>query len=145
MSPILRQLVEQRGLPMVDADRLDHFLDEAAAAKTHSILFFAGEAGQRAETTDVAVILPELLLYFAGRLRGALIAPAAEAELRPRLHAYASPCLVVMRRRETVGVLPKIYDWADYIARIEAFLEPSAAIVAGPQRPKVEFTHGRGA
>jgi hydrogenase-1 operon protein HyaE len=140
MSPLLRQLIERRGLPLVDDVTLDAFLDSVAADGEHALLFFSGDGAQRPETADVAVVLPELLKAFAGRARGAVIAPQAEEPLRARFHAYVSPSLVVARGREPVGVLPKICDWTDYVARIEVWLDPNTPVLSGAKRPQVEFT-----
>jgi hydrogenase-1 operon protein HyaE len=128
MSPLMRRLIERARLPVVDDLSLDDFLDGASKERVQVLLF-----------------LPELLSHFFPRLRGAVIAPDAEEGLRARLHAYVSPSLVVMRGREPVGVLPKIWDWADYIAKIEDFLDPSAPALAGPKRPQVEISFSGGA
>jgi len=145
MSPLVRRLVESCGLALVDELSLDDFLDGVAAQPAHALLFLSGDGAQRPETGDVAVVFPELLAAFAGRLRGAVVAPGAEEKLRARLCAYVSPSLVVMRGRDPVGVLPKIYDWSDYLAKIEGFLHPSAAIIAGAKRPQVEISFSSGA
>jgi len=145
MSPLLRRLIDQAGLPLVDERSLDDFLDGVSGAGAHALLFFSGDGARRPETGDVAIVLPELLSHFFPRLRGAVIAPDAEQGLRARLHAYVSPSLVVMRGRAPVGVLPKIWDWADYIAKIEAFLDPSAPALAGPKMPQVEISFSGGA
>jgi hydrogenase-1 operon protein HyaE len=145
MSPLMRRLIERARLPVVDDLSLDDFLDGASKERVQVLLFFSGDGQNRLETGDVAVVLPELLSHFFPRLRGAVIAPDAEEGLRARLHAYVSPSLVVMRGREPVGVLPKIWDWADYIAKIEDFLDPSAPALAGPKRPQVEISFSGGA
>lgn len=145
MSPLLRRLIERARLPVVDDLGLDEFLDRASKERVHVLLFLSGDGANRPETGDVAVVLPELLGHFSDRLRGAVIAPEAEERLRARLNAFVSPSLVVMRGREAVGVLPKIWDWADYIARIEGFLDPAAPVLAGPKRPQVEISFSRGA
>ncbi|WP_457798034.1 hydrogenase accessory protein [Methylocystis sp. S23] len=145
MSPLLRRLIERARLPLVDDLSIDEFLDGVSKERAQALLFLSGDGGNRPETGDVAVALPELLSHFFPRLRGAVVAPEAEERLRPRLHAYVSPSLVVMRGREPVGVLPKILDWADYIAKIESFLDPAAPALAGPKRPQVEISFNRGA
>jgi hydrogenase-1 operon protein HyaE len=145
MSPLLRRLTERLALPVVDESSLDDFLDAAAGEGRRALLLLSGDGAQRAETADVLVIFPELLAHFSSRLRGALIAPEAEEKLRSRLLAYASPSLVVMRGREPLGVFPKVYDWADYVEKIERLLDPSAPALAGPKRPQVEITFSRGA
>jgi hydrogenase-1 operon protein HyaE len=106
----------------------------------HRLLFFAGDPEQRSETHDVATILPQLLRAFAGRLRAARIAPAAEGLLKDRFHVGVFPSLVVTRGDETLGVLPKVRDWADYVARIEAMLQPDAPALAPSMPPRVKFT-----
>jgi hydrogenase-1 operon protein HyaE len=145
MSPLLRRLIERARLPVVDDLSLDDFLDTASKERVQVLLFLSGDGANRPETGDVAVVLPELLSHFSDRLRGAVIAPEAEERLRARLHAYVSPSLVVMRGREPVGVLPKIWDWADYIAKIEGFLDLDAPVIAGPKKPQVEISFSRGA
>lgn len=145
MSPLLRRLIERARLPVVDDLGLDDFLDSASKEGRQVLLFLSGDGANRPETSDVAVVLPELLAHFSDRLRGAFIAPEAEERLRARLQAYVSPSLVVMRGREPIGVLPKIWDWADYIAKIEGFLDPAAPALAGPKAPRVEIVFSRGA
>lgn len=145
MSPLLRRLIERARLPVVDDLSLDDFLDSASKERVQVLLFLSGDGANRPETGDVAVVLPELLSHFSDRLRGAVIAPKAEERLRARLHAYVSPSLVVMRGREPIGVLPKIWDWADYVAKIEGFLDIAAPVIAGPKRPQVEIVFSRGA
>jgi len=138
---IVQDLVEQSGLPCLAADAVDAFL---AAPPAHKILFFAGDPAQRMETADVAVIFPQLLRHFAGRLEGALIAAGSETELKERFHVGALPSLVVTRGAETLGVFPKVWDWAVYVARIEAMLAPGAPVLT--QAPRVQFTYsGKGA
>ena len=45
------------------------------------------------------------------------------------------------RGRETLGVLPKVYDWPDYIARIEAMLRPGALALVAASGPRVEVVY----
>jgi hydrogenase-1 operon protein HyaE len=135
-SPLLRALSTRHGIPTLDRDSLDAFLADGAPA----LLFFAGDPAQRAETLDVAVILPELAGAFGGRLRPALIAASAEAGLMARFQVFVLPSLVVARAGKPVCVLPKIYDWPDYVARIEAALAPEAPRLASVRRARPEFT-----
>ena len=144
-TPLLRALVERHRLPSVDAATIDAFLAPAQGESAHALLFFAGDPAQRTETHDVAVILPELLAAFAGRLRAARVAPDAETALKLRFQVYAFPSLVVCRGGEPVGVLPKIYDWSEYLDKIEAFLAPEAPVLSAPKGPQTAFTHSQGA
>jgi hydrogenase-1 operon protein HyaE len=135
-SPLLRALRERHGVVSVDEASIDAFLAEGS----HALLFFAGDPAQRSETHDVAVILPQLLAVFAGRLRPAIVAPAAEAALARRFAVGVFPSLVVTRGGESVGVLPKVWDWSDYLARIEAWLAPDAPLLERSTGPRVTIT-----
>ena len=137
-------LSERHGLPLVDESNIDAFLAPAAGESAHAVLFFTGDASQRGETNDVAVILPELLRAFAGRLRGAVVVREAEAPLKSRFQVFVLPSLAVTRGGDPVGVLPKIADWAEYIEKIEGFLAPDAPVLAASKGPRVEFTHSHG-
>jgi hydrogenase-1 operon protein HyaE len=143
-TPLLRALTERHGLPRVDEASLDAFLAPAKGESAHALLLFPGAGANRPETGDVAVVLPELLRSFSGRLRGAVVAPEAEEKLKSRFHVFAFPSLVVTRGADPVGVLPKIHDWSDYRQKIEACLDPDAPVLSATEGPRVEFTHSRG-
>jgi hydrogenase-1 operon protein HyaE len=143
-TPLLRALIERHGLPQVDEASLDAFLAPAPGESLHTFLFFPGAGANRPETGDVAVVLPELLKSFTGRLRGAVVAPAAEEKLKGRFQVQVFPSLVVTRGAEPIGVLPKIYDWSEYCHKIEVFLDPGAPVLSLSRGPRVEFTHSRG-
>jgi hydrogenase-1 operon protein HyaE len=134
--PLLDALAARADLPTVDEANIDAFLAEGP----HALLFFSGAAAPRPETSDVAAVLPEILRAFAGRLRGAIVAPEAEAALKSRFQVYVAPSLCVARGAEPVAVLPKILDWADYVQKIEAALDPLAPILIAPKGPKTDFT-----
>ncbi|MBY6241969.1 hydrogenase accessory protein [Methylosinus sp. Sm6] len=135
-SPLLRALRVKHGVAEVDEASIDAFLAQAP----HALLFFAGDPAQRSETHDVAVILPQLIAAFAGRLRAAIVAPAAEHALARRFLVGVYPSLVVTRGPDPVGVLPKVWDWADYCARINGWLRPDAPVLERPIGPRVSIT-----
>lgn len=141
--PLMTALAERHGLPTVDATTIDAFLAPADGEAAHALLFFTGDPANRAETLDVAVVLPEILAAFGRRLRGAVVARAAEAGLSSRFHVAVMPSLVVTRGGETVAVLPKIRDWSEYMEKIEAGLAPDAPVLAVEERPRVAFTTSR--
>lgn len=139
--PLISALAERHALPTVDASTIDAFLAPAEGEARHGLLFFAGDPGSRAETLDVAVVLPEILAAFHGRLRGAVVARTAEAGLATRFHVAVMPSLVVTRgAEETIAVLPKIRDWSEYMEKIEAALAPQAPALARDETPRVAFT-----
>lgn len=139
-SPLLRALSEKHGVALVDEASIDAFLAPAQGEPAHALLFFAGDPAQRSETHDVAVILPQLIEIFAGRLRPAIVARTAEDALKGRFGVFVFPSLVVARGGEPLGVLPKVYDWADYLARIEDWLRPNAPVLGSATGPRVNIT-----
>jgi hydrogenase-1 operon protein HyaE len=140
-SPVIRALAARAGLSFVDTTTIDAFLAPAAGAPAHAVLFFTGDPAQRAETADVAVVLPELLAAFAGRLRAAIVARDAEAALQSRFHVVVMPSLAITRGETPVGVLPRIRDWSDYIGTIGRCLAPDAPALVASERPEIRITH----
>src|SRR3569833_4635253 len=121
-SPLVRALSERHGLPRLDETDVDAFLGVGG----HALLLFAGDPRQRMESDDVAVVLPDLLLAFGGRFRGAVIAREAEDRLKARFQVVMAPSLVVVRGLDTLDVITKIRDWSEYVARLGAALRPGA-------------------
>ncbi|WP_400769916.1 hydrogenase accessory protein [Methylosinus sporium] len=134
-------LSEKSGVALLDETNIDAFLTPEPGASAHALLFFGGDPAQRSETHDVAIIFPQLVKAFAGRLRAAIIAPAAEKALEGRFSVCVYPSLVVTYGGETLGVLPKVYDWSEYLSRIEALLQLQAA---PPKEPRVRITFTEG-
>jgi hydrogenase-1 operon protein HyaE len=145
IAPFLDALIQRTSLPVVDETNIDAFLAPAAGECPNSLLFFSGAGAPRPESSDVAAVLPEILRAFAGRLRGAIVAPEAEATLKGRFQIFVLPSLCVTRAIEPVGVLPKILDWSDYVEKIEAALDPQAPVLSAPAKPKTQFTFSQGA
>lgn len=140
-SYLIGALRHQAGLPFVDETNIEAFLAPAEGEPENCILFFTGDPKQRPEADDVAVVLPELLRTFQGKLRGAVIDRAAEENLKARFNAVVMPSLVVTRRDQPVGVLGKIRDWSEYVEKIGEWLSPDAPVLAPSGGPRVEITH----
>lgn len=118
-TPMLKALTERHGLPLVDEANVEQVLGQD---QSPVLMLFAGDPVQNPEGSDVAVILPQLLAAFAGRVRGAVVAAAAEAALKPRFQVLALPSLVLAVDGPPLDVFPKVLDWSDYIARIQRAL-----------------------
>jgi hydrogenase-1 operon protein HyaE len=137
MSSQLSALLARAGTPMLDESNSADILE---SANEPFLLFFCGDPAQRPEALDVAVIFPELLKAFAGRLRGAVVAPGAEKALGAIYKLDVLPALAVVRNSVTVGVIPRIRDWSEYQEKITAFLDPEAS-PSGRQGPRVTITY----
>lgn len=140
-SFLIRALGERTRLPFIDETNVDAFLAPAAGETENAVLFFTGDPSQRPEADDVAVVLPELLHAFRGRLRGAVISRSAEDKLKARFNVAVMPSLVVTRRGQPLGVLGKIRDWSEYMEKISGWLSPDAPVMVPSGGPRVEFTH----
>nr|WP_294527050.1 hypothetical protein [uncultured Rhodopila sp.] len=144
MSSLIDTLSSRHGIPTVDEHSIYAFLAPAAGEPAHTLLFFTGDPAQRSESNDVAVVLPELLAAFRGRLRAAVVARSAEDALKTRFHVQVVPSLVVTRGPAPLGVLPRIRDWSEYVATLQTLLAPTTPEMTAPVRPQVEFRHTNG-
>jgi hydrogenase-1 operon protein HyaE len=141
MSSLIKALASRHAIPTVDEHSIDAFLAPAEGECPNTLLFFTGDPTQRNESNDVAVVLPQLLQAFRGHLRAAVVARSAETALQPRFHVKILPSLVMTRAAAPLGVLPRIRDWADYVATLQALLDPEAPEMVATARPRVEMRH----
>jgi hydrogenase-1 operon protein HyaE len=129
MSPSLATDVAcHHEMPTVDVATVDAVL--AAAADRVVVLFFRGDVARWPEAADLAVVLPQLIKAFPGRLTAAVVAAEAERDLMRRFGVSVCPSLALARPGRTLGVIPKIQDWSSYVAKIGAMLAddtPAAA------------------
>lgn len=116
--PLLERLRRDCGVPEVDAASIEAFLE----APGDAVLFFSEDLKQYPESADVAVVLPELLAAFRGRLRAAFVARESERELQKRYGFARWPALVFLRGGEHVGTITGIHDWDEYIEKVQSLL-----------------------
>lgn len=120
--------VRKNALPIVDQATVDDFI--AAASGQITVLFFRGDTARFPEASDIAVVLPELITAFAGRLVGAEIAAGDEEALMPRFGVKVCPGIALARPGRSLGAISKIQDWSIYLARINVLLDADARILA---------------
>lgn len=117
-SPLIQELIDTQHYTLLTAENADAFL----AAHDDVVLFFTEEPKNFPESNDVAVILPELLKAFAGRLTAAVVDASAERALHQRYAFNKWPALVFLRRGEYLGVIIGIHDWATFNYEFERVL-----------------------
>ncbi|MGP1358741.1 hydrogenase accessory protein [Roseicyclus sp.] len=117
--PLIDRLTSEFGFPRLatEADR-DAFI---GAPGVH-VLFIPGDPVRNLETTDVAVILPELRQAFQQAFDCAVVDDAIEAATREAVAVYKTPSLIFFRDGMQIGALPRVRDWSDYMARIAQIL-----------------------
>ncbi len=124
--PLIDRLINELGYPEIDLDSHDEF----AAQPGMNVLFFAGDPEMSKDTTDVAVVLPELVSAFEGQLTPGVVTDTwgAGKTLKQQYGFSAYPSLVFVRGGEYVGAITRIQDWSEYLDKIAELL------VAAPRR-----------
>ena len=134
-SPLLNAVIAREGMEIVD----EASLDERAAERAFSMVFFPGDAERLPESNDVAVILPELNKAFQGAVTPFAVDRASERDLQRRYRFNRFPSLVFLRNGAYLGVIQGVRAWTDYLTEISEILsrEPSAP-------PAFQFPEGCG-
>lgn len=123
---LIDRLIEELGYPEVSLANHDEFV----AQPSMNVLYFPGNPETVKDSTDVAVVLPELVNAFKGQLTPGVVTDfrGDGAELQKKYGFGAYPALVFVRSGEYVGTITRIQDWADYLNEI------SDLLVAPPKR-----------
>jgi hydrogenase-1 operon protein HyaE len=129
VPPLVARLVTACGACWVDASSVDGFV----GGPGDRVLFFGGDPVRFPECLDVAVVLPELLAAFPGRLLAGVVAAQDEDLLARRWGVQRWPSLVFLRDGDYVATVAGMLDWTDYVQRVgEALrLAPSRAPTVG--------------
>ena len=124
---LIDRLTDELGYARVTLDNYEDFVAEPGM----NVLFFPGDPATVKDSTDVAVVLPELVNAFGGQLRPGVVADTYGdgKELKRHYGFSAFPSLVFVRGGEYVGTITRIQDWGDYLDTINDLL------VAAPRRP----------
>ena len=123
---LIDRLTGELGYARVTRDNHDAFV----AAPGMNVLFFPGDPTTVKDSTDVAVVLPELVKTFGGQLNPGVVADTfGDGTALKRQYGFSHfPALVFVRGGEYVGAICRIQDWAEYLDRI------SDLLVAPPKR-----------
>lgn len=116
--PLLAQLIAKHGATELDAANFDAFTKRAG----HTLLLFAEDPVRYRETLDLAVIVPELALAFAGRFALGVLLPEAARTFQARYGFRRWPALVLLKDGQYVGAIDGLRDWDGYLAEMERLL-----------------------
>ena len=117
-SPLIKNMIEQYGYPVIDADSHDDFIH----AHDESVLFFTESPTRFPESDDVCMILPELVKEYGERFQPAVVAQDAQRKMQGRYGFSEWPALVFLRRGQFLGVISRVQDWNVYIQKINDLL-----------------------
>ena len=94
-------------------------------------LFFPGDPKTVRDSTDVAVVLPEIVNTFGDQLRPGVVTDVfGDGKALMRHYGFREyPALVFVRAGEYVGVITRIQDWNVYLERVPELM------VMAPSRP----------
>ena len=125
--PLIQQLLEDYRYPEVNLENHEEFIGKSGV----SVLFFAGDPKSYRETTDVAVVLPELVRAFEGQLRPGVVTRVFEVEQELQRHYgfREFPALVFVREGRYLGAISRIRDWHEYLELVTELM------AAEPRRP----------
>ena len=124
-SPLVQNMIEHHGYPVLTEATLTDFLESSGEV----VVFFTENAEKFPETNDVAMILPELVRAFGGRLAAAVPALADQRRLQMRFGFREWPTLVFLRNGEYLGAISRVQDWNVYLA------ETRRILAAAPSTP----------
>jgi hydrogenase-1 operon protein HyaE len=133
--PLIQRLLDEFGYPEVTLETHQEFISQPGV----TVLFFAGDPKSFRETTDVAVVLPELIGAFQGLLTPGVIATEAERPLQRHYGFPTWPALVFLRDGGYLGAIAGIQNWSEYLQQIN---ELTKAEVKRPPGFKIPVVAG---
>ena len=124
---LIDRLVTELGYAEVSLVNHDEFVSQPGL----NVLFFPGDPKTVKDATDVAVVLPELMGVFGGKLNAGIVTDTfGDGTQLKRKYGFAQyPTLVFVRKEGYIGSLSRIRDWSEYLTAINEFL------TAEPKRP----------
>ena len=123
---LIDRLVGEFGYIEVSMENHDDFV----ATPGMNVLFLPGDPKTVKDATDVAVVLPELMEAFSGKLNAGVVTDTfGDGVKLKRLYGFTHfPSLVFVRDGAYVGTISRIRDWQEYLTLI------SELLVAEPRR-----------
>jgi hydrogenase-1 operon protein HyaE len=129
--PLIARLLEDYGYPEVTLENHEEIVGRPGV----TVLFFAGNPKRYRETTDVAVVLPELAAATGGVLQPAVVTTEAEIPLQKVYGFRAWPSLVFTRPEGYLGRISRMKDWSEYLEQLDDILRAVPHSPPGFDRP----------
>ena len=117
--PLVQRLARETAATWVDEATVTPWLDQGG----DRVVLLAGDPVRFPEGQDVAVVLPELLKAFPGRLQVGVVAREHEDALARRYGSQRWPSLLFFRDGQYVTALPGMHDWDVYLQRVDEALQ----------------------
>lgn len=117
-SSLIDDMIEKYAWPVLGEYDFDLYVNTAG----DSVVFFSEDPKRYPESNDVAMILPELVKAFEGRLQAAVVEPRARHTLQSRFGFTSWPSLVFLREGRYLGAITGVRNWRDYLHEINELL-----------------------
>lgn len=123
---LIDRLVDELDYPDVSLANHDAFVGQPGM----NVLFFPGDVTTVRDATDVAVVLPELVAAFDGRISPGVVRDVfGDGLVLKRQYGFRKyPALVFVRAGDYIDALTGIQDWNVYLQKVDELLN------AAPQR-----------
>ena len=115
---LVQRLVQAHGAQWVGLDDADAF----TAGPGGRVLFFCGDPVRFPEGLDVAVVLPELHAALGRSFAIGAVPADCEDLLARRLGVQRWPALVFFRDGQYLTTLSGMFDWTDFVQRVQQAL-----------------------
>lgn len=120
MAYLITRLTDELGWSRLQT--LEEFEAMLAEPGAHCV-FVPGDPARNLESTDVAVILPEIRQAFQNRFDVAVATTEIEQQVLKAAGVFKTPSLIFFRDGAMLGAIPKVRDWDDYMARVTRILQ----------------------
>lgn len=136
--PLVQALIDDLEYPEVTVDNHAAFIGQPGV----SVLYFVGDPKRNRESTDVAVVLPELVKTFVGLRPGVVADYTGSGKELERHYGFRKwPALVFLRDGRYLGVISGIRNWVDYLQAIPELLASKPSRPPGFKIPVVVASH----
>ncbi|BAS67247.1 thioredoxin domain-containing protein [Bathymodiolus septemdierum thioautotrophic gill symbiont] len=126
---LVQQLITTHHYPLLGESDVSEFINK----HPYSVLFFCNDAKLFPETLDVAVILPELMSAFNGRIVPAIISRDDDMKVQRNYGFTTWPSLVFFKEGGYLGTISKVRDWDEYLDEIQTL------IMSKPTTPPIKI------
>ncbi|SFV58875.1 Hydrogenase maturation factor HoxO/HyaE [hydrothermal vent metagenome] len=115
---LVEQLITKHHYPLLIESDIEKFIKK----HHYSVLFFCNDTKLFPETLDVAVILPELISAFDGKIIPAVVSRDDEINIQRHYGFTTWPSLVFFKDGGYLGTISKVRNWDEYISEIKTFM-----------------------
>lgn len=125
---LVKRLTSEFHYPLLD--NTEH-LETWTQSAENSVIFLPANPQHYPETLDVAIILPELVKSFAGKLQAAVAGEAYAKTLAAQYAITEWPALLFLRYGEYLGSIARVRDWQVYLDKIQGLLAATPSKAPG--------------